>query len=68
MSNYDKHPTVLDAPGLAPDDEGIRQAASLAPHATPVLDERDRTALQRSLLIYGTAGQTARVRLESRAS
>jgi hypothetical protein len=68
MSHYDEHPTELGAHRPAPDEQRIRQAASSAAHATPVLDERDRTALQRSLLIYGTAGQAARVRLEGHAS
>jgi len=61
MSQYEE---TLGAPGasnLEPDDGRVREATAAAPET-----ERDVTELRRSLLIYGTAGQVGRVRVEMR--
>jgi hypothetical protein len=63
MSYHDENPQGPGAPGLAADEARIRQAAP----STANID-RDLAELQRSLLLYGTAGQAARVRLEGRVS
>jgi len=63
MSHHDETFQGLGAPGLAPGDEPIRQAAPLTANSDPELAE-----LQRSLLIYGTAGQAARVRMGGRTA
>jgi hypothetical protein len=65
MSYHDENPQGPGAPGLAADEARIRQAA---PSTANIDRDRDLAELQRSLLLYGTAGQAARVRLEGRAS
>jgi hypothetical protein len=59
MSHHDETPGAPGARSLEPDDGRLQDAA----RATLAAD-REAAELRRSLLIYGTAGQAGRVRVE----
>jgi len=63
MSHYDENSGAPGAgsPGL--DDERLPEPTRAAADA-----DSELTALRRNLLLYGTAGQAARTRVEARAS
>lgn len=62
-AHYDEHPGLTGARITALDDERLPDAVRSAADI-----DSELTALRRNLLLYGTAGEAARTRVEVRAS
>jgi hypothetical protein len=62
MSHYEEKLGAFEARGPEPNDKPVQDGTLSA------LDAIDPVELQRALLVYGTAGQAARVNLGARAS
>lgn len=63
MSHYDENLGAAGARSPGPDDERLPEATRSTADA-----DSELTALRRNLLLYGTAGQPARSRVEAHAS
>jgi len=63
MSHFDENNAAPGVRSAGPDDERLPDTAHSAADA-----DSELTALRRNLLLYGTAGQAARTRVEVRTS